>query len=156
MAPMTNFTNQVVIVTGASSGIGAALVKVFSKKGAHVVLVARRRNRLEEVSQECAGESLIVIADLTKEADRKSVIQQTLDRWGRIDILINNAGRGMYGRFAASSETDWRQLFEINLFSAVFLTQDVLPIMQAQAKGLVINMASIGGLIAHSDNVIFI
>jgi short-subunit dehydrogenase len=153
MAPMTNFTNQVVIVTGASSGIGAALVKVFSKKGAHVVLVARRRNRLEEVSQECAGESLIVIADLTKEADRKSVIQQTLDRWGRIDILINNAGRGMYGRFAASSETDWRQLFEINLFSAVFLTQDVLPIMQAQAKGLVINMASIGGLIAHSDNV---
>lgn len=150
---MTDFTNQVVMVTGASSGIGAALAQAFSKEGAHVALVARRQERLEEISRTCAGESLIVTADLTKKTDRKSAIQQTMNRWGRIDILINNAGRGMYGHFTASTEDDWRQLFEINLFSAVFLTQAVLPIMQAQAKGLVINMASIGGLIAHSDSV---
>jgi len=150
---MANLNDQVVVITGASSGIGAALSQAFSKQGAKVTLVARRITRLNEVSENCPGESLIVKADLVKDEDRRTIVNQTVNRWGRIDILVNNAGLGMYGHFMTTTEADWRQLFEINLFSAVFLTQAVLPIMQAQGKGLVINVASIGGLIAHSDKV---
>lgn len=150
---MINLANQVVIVTGASSGIGAALAQAFSQKGAYVVLVARRLQRLNQVSGECSGDVLVVKADLTKDSDRKSIVKQTVERWGRIDILVNNAGMGMYGHFMTTTEADWRQLFEINLFSHVFLTHSVLPTMQARGKGLVINLASIGGLMAHSDKV---
>jgi short-subunit dehydrogenase len=153
MIPMIDPANRVVVVTGASSGIGAALGKGFSRRGARVVLVARRFERLEAVAQNCAGEVLIVAADLITDTGRQSVVQNTMERWGTIDILVNNAGMGIYAHFSDCTESDWHRIFEINLFSAVFLTKLVLPIMQARKKGLVINMASIGGLIAHSDNV---
>jgi short-subunit dehydrogenase len=150
---MTNLADEVAIVTGASSGIGAALARVLSSQGSKVTLVARRLKKLNEVSVDCPGEVLVVAADLTKETDRKRLVEQTMDRWGRIDILVNNAGQGMYGQFISTTEADWRQIFEINLFSPVFLSRNILPIMQAQRKGLIINMASIGGLVAHSDKV---
>jgi NAD(P)-dependent dehydrogenase (short-subunit alcohol dehydrogenase family) len=153
MIRMGNLEGAVVIVTGARSGIGAALAQVFSQEGARVVLTARRRNRLQEVAQKCKGEALVVAADLVRETDRRQVVQQATDRWGRIDILVNNAGGGMYRDFLATTEEDWRQIFEVNLFAAVFMTKAVLPIMKSQGKGIVINMASIGGLIAHADKV---
>lgn len=150
---MVDLNSKVVIVTGASSGIGAALAQGFSRQGARVTLAARRLGRLKEVAEKCPGEILIVRADLIREGDRTAIFQQTVDQWGRIDILVNNAGLGMYGHFMTTTEADWRQIFEINLFAAVFLTQAVLPIMQAQGQGIVVNMTSIGGLIAHSDKV---
>ena len=150
---MTNLADEVAVVTGASSGIGAALARALSHQGAKVTLAARRLKKLNEVSRNCPGEVLVIAADLTKKTDRKRIIQQTMDRWGRIDILVNNAGQGMYGHFISNTEADWRQIFEINLFSPVFLSQNILPIMQAQRKGLIINIASIGGLVAHSDKV---
>lgn len=150
---MVNLDSKVVMVTGASSGIGAALAQLFSLKGAKVILTARRKNRLKETAESCSGETLIVPADLVKEAQRKALVAQSVNRWGRIDILVNNAGLGMYGDVTATTETQWRQLFEINFFSTVFLTQSVLPLMKDQHQGLIINMASIGGLIAHSQNV---
>ena len=129
---MVNSDGQVVIITGASSGIGTALAQAFSQRGSKVTLVARRLHRLREVARGCSGEVLIVAADLVTESDRRSAISRALDRWGRIDILFNNAGLGMYGDFLTTTKSDWRQLFEINLFSAVFLTQAVLPIMKTQ------------------------
>jgi short-subunit dehydrogenase len=150
---MANLADEVAVVTGASSGIGAALARALSRQGAKVALVARRLEKLNEVSGDCPGEVLVIAADLTNETDRKRIIQLTMDRWDRIDILVNNAGQGMYGHFISTTEADWRQIFEINLFSPVFLTQNILPIMQAQKKGLIINIASIGGLVAHSDKV---
>jgi short-subunit dehydrogenase len=153
VVPMTNLADEVAVVTGASSGIGAALARALSQQGAKVSLVARRLKKLNEVSGDCPGEVLVISADLTKETDRKRIIENTMDRWGRIDILVNNAGQGMYGHFISTTEADWRQIFEINLFSPVFLSQNILPIMQAQRKGLIINISSIGGLVAHSDNV---
>jgi short-subunit dehydrogenase len=142
-----------VIVTGASSGIGEALAQGFSERRARLTLAARRVNRLREVARKCPGEVLTIEADLTQEADRRKVVQQTAERWGRIDILVNNAGAGMYGQFLSTTEGDWRQIFEINLFAPVFMTQAVLPFMQSQGSGIVVNIASIGGLVAHSDLV---
>jgi len=150
---VADLQSKVVIVTGASSGIGGALAKAFSREGARVTLAARRIDRLKEVGQACPGENLIVKADILKEEDRQAIVQQTLDRWGQIDVLINNAGLGMYGDFMSTTEADWRKLFDINLFATVFLTQTVLPTMQAHGQGLIVNIASIGGLIAHSDKV---
>jgi len=150
---MVNLEDKVVIVTGASSGIGAALARGFSERRARLTLTARRVNRLEEVALKCPSEVSIIGADLAQEPDRKKVVQQTLERWGRIDILVNNAGSGMYGLFLSTTEGDWRRIFEVNLFALVFMTRAVLPFMQSQGSGIVVNMASIGGLIAHSDRV---
>jgi short-subunit dehydrogenase len=145
--------NSVVIVTGGSSGIGAALVKAFSQEGAKATIVARRMKRLKEVADACPGETHIVGADLTNKRDRENIVHQTIDRWGRIDVLVNNAGLGSYGDFMTSTEEDWRTLFEINLFSTVFLTRTVIPFMLNQGRGVIVNVASIGGLVAHSDRV---
>jgi short-subunit dehydrogenase len=150
---MVALDGKVVILTGASSGIGAALAQVFSQRGALLTLAARRLNRLEEVARRCTNEVLIISADVAQEADRRRVAEQTAERWGRIDILVNNAGLGIYGQFLSTTERDWRQIFEVNLFALVFMTQTVLPLMRSQGSGMVVNMASIGGLIAHSDQV---
>jgi uncharacterized protein len=148
-----DLSGKVVIITGASSGIGADLARAFSQAGAKVTLAARRLDRLQEVGAQCPGEKLIIPADLLRKEDRQAIVHETFDQWGRIDILINNAGTGMYGPFQDTTEADWRTMFEINLFTPVFLTQDVLPVMQAQQEGLIINIASIGGLMAHSNKV---
>lgn len=150
---MLNLDAKVVIVTGASSGIGAALARLFSNKGAKVALAARRLDRLEKVARECSGETIVIVADLVKKQDRKAVVQKTLAQWGQIDILVNNAGLGMYSHFMTTSEAEWRRIFEINVFSTVSLTKDVLSIMQGQGQGIIVNVASIAGLIAHSDKV---
>lgn len=150
---MIDLKDKVVVVTGASSGIGAALARAFSREGARVALTARRLNRLQEAARGCRGEVLVVPADLNLEGNRREVVEQTISRWGRIDILVNNAGLGIYGDVMATTEADWRQIFEVNLFSLVFLTQAVLPVMKSQGQGLVVNMASIGGLIAHAEKV---
>lgn len=150
---MFDLHGSVAIVTGASSGIGAALAQAFSREGARLTLSARRLERLEEVAQRCPGETLAISSDLTKETDRQRAVRETVKRWGRIDLLVNNAGLGMYGHVRESTEADWRQIFEINLFAPVFMTQAVLPIMETQGEGLLVNIASIGGLIAHSEKV---
>ena len=150
---MVNLDGRTVILTGASSGIGAALAVALSHRGARLTLAARRLERLRAVAQKGPGEVWVRPADLTREDDRKQVVGQTLDRWGRVDILVNNAGMGIYEDFLSVTEADWRQIFEINFFAMVFMTREVLPHMQSQGGGIVVNMASIGGLIAHSDKV---
>ncbi len=150
---MMNLDDKVVIVTGASSGIGAALARAFSRRGSRLTLAARRMDRLADVARRCGEESLTVGADLAQEADRKTVVRRTVERWGRVDILVNTAGAGIYRPFLSTTEEDWRRIFDVNLFALIFMTQAVLPFMQAQGEGMVLNMASIGGLIAHSDQV---
>ncbi len=150
---MAELNGKAVIVTGASSGIGAALAEAFSAAGARVTLTARRRRRLEQTAAACAGETLIVPADVTEPRGRLDIVNQTVARWGGIDILVNNAGLGAYGHFLDATEEEWRRLFEANFFASVFLTKAVLPLMLAQGGGMIINVASIGGLVAHSDKV---
>jgi short-subunit dehydrogenase len=150
---LVDLEGKVAIVTGASSGIGAALSIGFSKASARVTLVARRKEKLETASAKCPGEHLTVTADVTNPQGRRDILEKTLQRWGRVDILVNNAGIGAYGHFLDTTEEQWRALFEINLFAPVLLTREVLKIMQTQGEGLIINLASIGGLLAHSDKV---
>ncbi len=150
---MVDLKGKTAIITGASSGIGAALALEFSRGGARLTLAARRLDRLKEVAGKCPGEVFPISADLTLGTDRGKIVQQTVDRWGRIDVLVNNAGLGIYGDFLSAGEEDWRRVFEVNLFALVFMTRAVLPHMHSRGGGIIVNMASIGGLIAHSDRV---
>ena len=150
---MTDLNRKVAIVTGASSGIGAALARLLSDAGARVCLTARRRDRLTETTELCPGETMVFPADMTVSEDQTALVDAVFNRWKKIDILVNNAGLGGYGSFQGTTESDWRKLFEINLFSPVFLTKLVLPVMISQGSGLILNIASIGGLIAHADKV---
>jgi short-subunit dehydrogenase len=150
---MISLRDKVVIVTGASSGIGASLAKHFSATGSKVAMVARREEKLIEVSCSCACETLVIRADVVLEKDRIKIVNETLRKWGRIDILVNNAGIGMYGDILDATETDWKDLFEINVFAPVMLVKLVLPVMKKQSDGIIVNIASIGGLFVHSDKV---
>ena len=145
--------NKVVIITGASSGIGAVLAQTFSEKGGLVVLAARRLEKLHEVAKACPNETLCVQCDMTQDESRRNLVDAALQRWGRIDILVNNAGIGMYGDIERSNEEEIRSLFEVNVFAAIFLTKLVLPAMKRQDAGLILNIGSIGGLVAHSAKV---
>lgn len=149
-----DLTGKVVLVTGASSGIGAALAREFSKSGARVALAARRKPELEETAANCSGPALAVPTDICRQDQRAALLQRVLADWGRIDILVNNAGMGAYGLFLETDEALWRRIFEVNVFAQVFLTQAVLPHMLAQDFGLIVNMGSIGSLLAHADKVV--
>jgi len=151
---MKSLKGKVVIITGASSGIGASLAKAFLQREAQVVLTARRFEKLQEVARHCPNETLCIKCDVTDTKDRQNLINQTLNRWKRIDILVNNAGSGMYGTLESIEENEIRNLFEVNILSIIFLTQMVLPIMKRQGQGLIINISSIAGLVAHSDKVV--
>ncbi len=150
---MAAMSGQHIIVTGASSGIGEALAKRFLEAGAKVAVFARRRERLDTLADRYPQNCLVVAGDLTNSADRQRLVDETVKAWGRIDILVNNAGLGPFGGFLEAGQDLWRDVFELNVFAQVFLTQAVLPVMLGQGSGLIVNIASIGGLIAHSDNV---
>jgi short-subunit dehydrogenase len=108
---------------------------------------------LERISGVCPGDTLVFPGDVTNPDHRRAVIEMVLARWGRIDLLVNNAGLGAYGPFTDTSEDLWRRLFEVNLFAPVALTREVLPSMLAAGQGLIINVASLGGLVAHAPRV---
>jgi short-subunit dehydrogenase len=150
---MKSLKEMVVIITGASSGIGASLARAFSQREASVALAARRFEKLQEVVRHCPNETLCIKCDVTNAKDRQNLVNQTLNRWNRVDILVNNAGSGMYGDLETSEEKEIRNLFEVNILSIIFLTQMLLPIMKRQGGGLIVNISSIAGLVAHSNNV---
>jgi short-subunit dehydrogenase len=141
---MDLLNGKVVIVTGASEGVGAHLAAALQKRGAHLSLVARNESRLTAV----AGVSdLVVPGDLTDPAVRSRLISETLERWGRIDILINNAGRGSYYPACATPLDEARAVFELNFFAPLALTQLAAPYLR-EAKGTVVNISSIAGQIS--------
>ena len=148
-----DLSDKVIVVTGASSGIGAALARQAAGAGARVVLAARRESVLHAVAADCPGTSLVIPTDISDAGQRERLVNRTIEARGRIDILVNNAGIGAYGTFLKTDEALWRQLFEVDLFAQVFLTRLILPLMLEQQSGLILNMGSIGSLLAHSDGV---
>ena len=149
---MPQLTGQVVIVTGASSGIGEAAARRLARGGARVVITARRQDRLDALARELdpAGTNVLAVAgDVTSEADRKRLVEVTLAKFGRIDALVNNAGYGTRGPVELVPVDLIRRNFETNLFSLIALTQLVLPQMRAQGSGCIVNIGSVAGRIAR-------
>ncbi len=149
---MPDLRNQVVIVTGASSGIGEALVRRLAASGACVVFSARRRERLETLQagiDPSGAHTLIVAGDLTQPGDRARLVEQTLKRFGRIDALVNNAGYGQRGPLEQVPVEAMRANFETNVFALIALVQLVAPHLREQGRGRIINIGSVAGRIAR-------
>jgi NAD(P)-dependent dehydrogenase (short-subunit alcohol dehydrogenase family) len=155
---MGALAGQVVIVTGASSGIGEATARRLARGGAHVVLTARRPDRLEALARELdpTGARVLALAgDVTSDADRRRLVEATLAKFGRIDGLVNNAGYGTRGPVEIVPVDAVRRNFETNVFALIALTQLVLPHLRARRHGCIINIGSVAGRIARPLSSIY-
>jgi hypothetical protein len=149
---MQNLENQVVLITGASSGFGEEAALLFAKEGCKVILAARRIDRLQSLAakiQNLGGEAIAIPVDIVDSVEVSNMVQTTIDLYGHIDILFNNAGIGRVDWFENHSlERDINTLVQVNLIALMQVTREVLPHMLAQGEGHIINMVSIAGLIA--------
>jgi NAD(P)-dependent dehydrogenase (short-subunit alcohol dehydrogenase family) len=149
---MITLKDKVVVITGASSGIGAAAAMQFAQKGAAVVLAARRMERLKELEKRIiafGGKCLCVRADVTSEDDVDRLFDEALSRFGRIDILVNNAGRGLKAKIVDIEYVQWQSVIETNLTSVFLCTKRAAARMKADGiKGHIITVCSIAGLFA--------
>jgi short-subunit dehydrogenase len=140
---------SVVLVTGASSGIGEATALAFARRKARLALCARRTDRLHSVAERCrrAGSPEVIIrkADVGQPADARAFVAAALQVFDRIDVLINNAGVGWRGRFIDMSEAEASELFATNVMGALWVTQAVLPSMLAARRGVIVNVSSVTG-----------
>lgn len=135
--------NKVVLITGASDGIGKAAALAFGKSGAKVVLVARRTELLEEIAMGM-NDALVISADLSLGTDAGRIIEKTINHFGRIDILINNAASIIVSPSETVSEEDLLTAFRTNLLGPVIVTQHAIPYMIKQGEGQIINIGSPG------------
>ena len=155
---MPALTGQVVIITGASAGIGEATARRLVRGGAKVVISARRADQLQALVQELdptGANVLAVTGDVTSDADRRQLIAATLGKFGRIDVLVNNAGYGTRGPVERVSVDLVRKNFETNVFSLIALTQLVLPHMRERGSGCIVNIGSVAGKIARPLSSIY-
>lgn len=150
--------NKIVIITGASSGIGAATALRLARDGHRLTLAARRVERLEQTAiqvQALGGEALVVQADVCNRDDIQHMVQATLERWGRIDVLVNNAGVGNEPPFSEMAPGEIEQRIHTNLIAVIDCAQAVLPVMLRQRAGHIINVSSIAGLIATPGSALY-
>jgi len=145
---MTNhFKNKVVWITGASSGIGAALAEEFAQAGAQLILSARRREELERVAAKCPGTALVLPLDLSRADTFPPLVEAALERFGRIDVLVNNGGISQRALVKDTRLEVDRRLMEVNFFGTVALTKAVLPSMLKAKSGHVVVISSVMGKI---------
>lgn len=136
-----NVKDKVIIVTGASSGIGLAISRKLAKEGPTIVMVARSKEDLRRVSSEIPN-SYPIAADLHIHEDRKRIIDSVKEKYGRIDILINNAGQAMFAKIEDIDLSAYQKLMELNVYAPLDLMQQVIPIMRKQNDGMIVNVSS--------------
>jgi NADP-dependent 3-hydroxy acid dehydrogenase YdfG len=134
--------DKVVVITGASAGIGAELAKQLGARGAKVVLGARRKPELEAVAHAVGGDALAVVTDVTKRTDVEHLAKASLERFGRIDVWVNNAGRGISRSVADLADDDLDAMWRDNMKSVVYGIQAVLPHFKSRNAGQIVNISS--------------
>src|SRR5664279_3874199 len=136
-----DINGAVVLVTGASSGIGAATARAASHAGARVVLAARREERIRQLADEL-GEAVPVRCDVTDPGQVAAAVHTAMNVFGRIDVLVNNAGQGLHGPVEKIDPDDFCAILELNLIAPLVTMQAVIPIMRKQAAGSIVNVSS--------------
>ena len=137
--------DRVIVITGASAGIGAELARLVGSRGARPVLVARRERELKEVAGASGPHALTVVADVTKKADVQRILDTALEQFGRVDVWVNNAGRGITRPVSQITEEDFDEMMLVNAKSALFGMLTVLPHFKERNAGHIINVSSLLG-----------
>ncbi|WP_445621475.1 SDR family NAD(P)-dependent oxidoreductase [Kushneria sp. Sum13] len=142
---MKRFDGKVVMVTGAGSGIGEATARRFASEGAKVVLIGRTREKLARVADSLEGETLVLDADVSDGDAMNRLVADVIDRFGRLDVLVNNAGVAPGGRVHEADIDDWKQVMSINVDGVFYASRAALPEL-LKTKGCIVNVSSVSGL----------
>jgi NADP-dependent 3-hydroxy acid dehydrogenase YdfG len=154
----------VTVVTGASSGIGAAVARVLAARGSAVALVARREDRLTALAAQltaAGGRALPVPADVADADQARAAVERAVETWGRLDILVNNAGMGLRGPMVGASVADWEQTVRVNLLGTLYCAHAALPHLIGAAGSDprhvadLVNVSSLSGRVAHKDSGVY-
>ncbi len=155
---MTELKGKVVLITGASSGVGRAAALAFAAKGAKLVVTARRAERLEGLCAEITasgGEAVRHAGDAVEEATATAAIQLATQTFGRLDILINNAGLGNYKNLVETSAAEYDELMDANVRSGFVFSRHAAPVMIAQGAGIILFVSSIAGLQGYAGEAVY-
>src|SRR5215831_6503960 len=136
---------RVVVITGASSGIGAALARQLGMKGDHLVLAARREKELKRVAKESGAEAIPFVADVTRRGDMESLKDIALEKFGRVDVWVNNAGRGITKPVLELTDREVDEIVAVVMKSVIYGMQTIIPYFKKHGKGQVINVSSFLG-----------
>ncbi|MGC0882370.1 SDR family oxidoreductase [Pantoea agglomerans] len=142
-------TQKVILITGASSGIGAGIARELAKRDAILLLGARRESRLAALAEELqfnGAEVAIKALDVTRREEMTQFVEYALERWGRVDVMINNAGIMPLSPMASLRVEEWEKMIDVNIKGVLYGIASVLPTMLAHQRGHIINIASIGAL----------
>jgi NADP-dependent 3-hydroxy acid dehydrogenase YdfG len=154
----TDLSGRVVAITGASSGIGEATALACVAAGAAVSLAARRSDRIEALARRIAddgGTAVAIPTDVGEEDQARAFVEQTKDRLGRLDALVNNAGVMLLGLVEGADTEHWRQMVHVNVFGVLYTTHAALPIMREQGGGDIVNVSSVAGRIARAGSGVY-
>lgn len=150
---------KVAIITGASRGIGREIAKALAKQNIKIIAnYCNSRNRAEELQEELKKENIeidIIKADVSKRDECKKLVKFAIEKYGKIDILINNAGIAEYKLFTDETDEDWNRVINTNLYSAFAMCQEVIPNMIQNKKGCIINISSVWGIVGASLEVLY-
>ncbi|GGI13229.1 SDR family oxidoreductase [Gottfriedia solisilvae] len=147
--------NQVIVITGAGSGLGASLAKKYSEIGAHICLLGRTENKLKDIGRELPNNYSIHTVDISKLSDVKRVFDSITQTYGQIDLLFNNAGVGSFDLAEELSEEDIHNMIDTNLKGTIFCSQEVLKQMKKQNSGTIVNIVSTAGLIGKATESVY-
>jgi NADP-dependent 3-hydroxy acid dehydrogenase YdfG len=142
MSSPFDWKTQVVVITGASAGIGAALAREIGRRGGSLVLAARRRAELEEVARASGAPAAVVVADVTRRDDVQAVAKSALDRFGHVDVWVNNAGRGITRFFMELTDEDVDAMVRDNVKSALYGMQTIVPHFKERKQGHIVNVST--------------
>jgi NADP-dependent 3-hydroxy acid dehydrogenase YdfG len=149
---------KVAVITGASSGIGAATAVALACEGAAVALGARRVDRLEALKQRIeadGGRATTMEVDIAEESQSREFVERARDDLGRIDILVNNAGVMLLGPVMGADTEEWRRMVDVNLLGLLYCTHAALPIMAEQQSGHIVNLSSVAGRVASAGGAVY-
>ena len=155
---MARLQDKVALITGASAGIGQACARALAREGARLVVTARRGDRLQQLAgevQQLGSQALVTIGDACEEKTAIDAVDQAMNTFGRIDILINNTGIGNYKSLVDTSVADYDEMMATNVRSTFLFTRHVVPIMMRQREGLILMVSSMAGVYGFPNQAIY-